>query len=336
MTRTRAKKPEFYQDFMSTGFFPDSNKIIKYLDSSNYWIFKTGRKVYKVKKKLETQSQIALDEIFCKDAVESLNLHSPDLETELLCVRKEEDRFTLEKKSKKKALYSIISMNQLSDRHFLDVIIKKGKITEQMIDDIAAFLVRFHEVAQTAASKEEGTPEKLNAVLQDLFYQSKKYLGSTISQAVIDMIFHPLEKFLVDNRKLFLRRIKKGYIKKVHGCFIPKKINIQKESVFALSRSTDPLKNRFTDVGSDVADLIVELNQAEQKNLAEHFMKKYSRLSGDKEAKLVVPFYRAMKCLSSGNMHSAAMRNVSKERAANHQKLATEYYEQIIDIVHKL
>ena len=322
---------------MREDFFPDTNKIIiKYQESSNFWIFKTGKRVYKVKKKAATQSSIALDELFCKEAVATINIHSPSLETELMCVVRDGDQYTLQKKDKKIGLYTVIAMNQLLDRHFLDTIIEKGKVSEKMIGQIVDFLYRFHEQTSKSNSKEDGTPEHLNALLQDLFYQSKKYLGVTISQAIIDMILHPLEKYLVNHRKLFLRRIKKGFIKKTHGCFIPGKINIQKDTVVALSRSTDPLKNKHTDVAADLADLIVELNQAELGDLSAYLIKRYSRISGDKEIKQILPFYRAIKCLTIGNKHSVAMQNSTGNVAAVHQSRATRYYEQIIDIMHKL
>ena len=336
MIRNKIKKPEFYRDFMSEGFFANANKIIKYQESSNYWIFKTGKKVYKIKKKTTAQNAIALDEIFCKEIVSSQIQHSPELETELLFIREENGRFVVDRDNKKTPRYCGIVMNQLTERYFLDVIIGKKKVTKKMIALTAEFLLRLHKLTPVATFKEEGTPEQLHSILQDLIYQSKKYLGQTMSQAVIDMILRPLEKFLTDHRKLFLKRIRKGYVKKVHGCFIPKKINIHKGSVNVLSRSSDQLKNRFSDVASDVADLVVELNQADQKELADFLAKTYSHIGGDKEIKQLLPFYRAMRCLNLGNKHSVTMRSSSKQQALIHQSRAKKYYEQIIDIVHKL
>ena len=336
MTRTKAKKPEIYRDFMGEGFFPDANKITKYQESSNYWIFKTGKKVYKIKKKITGKSAIALDEIFCREIVASLVLHSPDLEAELFYVHKENNHFLVDRHNKKGASYYGVAMNQLSDRYFFDAIIGKGKATNGMIQLVAGFLAHFHELVPKTSAKEDGTPEQLGAILQDLFYQSKKYLGVTMSQVVIDMVLHPLERFLVDNRKLFLRRIRKGYIRKIHGCFVPRKIHICEEKLNVLSRSDDLLKRRFADVASDVADLTVELDQAGERGLAESLVKAYSGIGNDKELRLILPFYRAMKCLSLGNRHSVAMEGVAKRQVSHHRQRAIQYYEQTIDIARTL
>lgn len=336
MTQINREKPEFYRDFMSAGFFPNANKITKYRESSNYWIFKTGERAHKIRKESTSSSTVPLERVFCQEVLSLLTLHSPGLAAEPLYVRKEGERFVVDGEGKKAARYYGIAMNQLSDRHFLDVVIEKGKATEKTIAAVAESLTRFHERTPTASSKEEGTPEQLHSILQDLLYQSKKYLGQTMSQATIGMILHPLERFLLDSRRLLLKRIRKGRIKKIHGCFIPRKINICKGAVNILARSSDPLKNRFADVASDVADLVVELNQAGKRELADFLERAYTQLSDDKEIRQVLPFYRAMKCLTLGNRHSAAMRNLPKRKASMHQDRAKRYYEQTIDVVHRM
>lgn len=331
---TRAIKPEFYKTFMQKGFFPNANKIIKYQESTNYWIFKTGQRVYKVKKKDTTQSTIALDEVFCKEIVAVVNQHSPELETEILGVKSEGDNYVVSSDINS-ALYNAISMKQLPDRSFLKAMCKKNTLTEITIDQIVGFLHAFHEKAVASENKNDCNIDVLKARLRDLYYQSKKHLGVTITQAMIDMTLHPLEKFINDHKKLFNRRIKNGYIKKVHGCFVPRKINVQKEQIQALGRTSDPLKIRFNDVTSDIADLIVELNQQGQSEKADYFVKQYSRLSGDKDMKSVLPIYQAIKCMYMGTKHSVAMKFESKNKD-EHLNIAKHYYDQIIDIVHRL
>mgnify|MGYP000067776974 FL=1 len=331
---TRAMKPEFYKTFMKKGFFPSANKIIKYQESTNYWIFKTGQHVFKVKKKDTTQSTIALDEIFCKEIVAVVNQHSPGLETQLIGVKSQDDIHTITS-DLNSASYHAISMKQLPDRCFLKAMSNKNSLTFGIIDQIVEFLYPFHEQALVSENKNECNIDTLTARLRDLYYQSKKHLGVTITQAMIDMTLHPLEKFLNDNKKLFNRRIKKGFIRKVHGCFVPRKINVQKDTVFALGRTTDPLKIRFNDVAADIADLVVELNQCDHTEMAEYFIKQYTRLSGDKDIKLVLPIYQAIKCMYMGTKHSVAMKFESKNKD-EHLRIAKHYYDQIIHIVRKL
>jgi uncharacterized protein len=331
---TRAIKPEFYKTFMKKGFFPEANKIIKYQESTNYWIFKTGQHLYKVKKKDSTQSTIALDQIFCKEIVTVVNQHSPGLETEHIGVKSQDDTYSFTS-DLNSVSYNAISMKQLPDRCFLKAMSNKNNVTKEVIDQIVEFLHNFHEKVIVTEDKNACNIDTLKTRLGDLYYQSKKHLGVTITRAMIDMTLHPLEKFLNDNKKLFNRRIKKGFIRKVHGCFVPRKINVQKDEVLALGRTTDPLKIRFNDVTADLADLVVELNQCNHTDMAEYFVKQYTRLSGDKDIKFVLPVYQAIKCMYMGTKHSVAMKFEEKNKD-EHLKIAKHYYDQIIDIVHKL
>lgn len=322
---------------MEKGFFPDSNKIIKYQESQNYWIFKTGKKIYKVKKTENTKSAVSLEEVFCKEIVGLIQQHSPGLEPELVTLIQQADSFyfTDQPNTTSELMFHAIKMNQLPERCFLDIIINKEKLTESILDPVCNYLYNFHQNTQISDSKDQGTPDSLNLRLQDLIYQSKKYLNITITQTMIDLILRPLEKYLSDNRKLFLRRIKKQAIKKVHGCFIPRKININKDEVMVLAKTSDPLRNCYFDVASDLSDLTVQLRNADLNDLSDYFVTKYCKLSNDREVKQVLPVYQALKCLTLGLENSIAMQQTTKNEETIKQT-ATKYYEHAIDVVNQL
>ncbi|NQU62844.1 MAG: hypothetical protein HQ517_00970, partial [SAR324 cluster bacterium] len=287
---------------MEKDYFPGSTKNIKYHESHNYWIFKTGQKIYKVKKREESKSSASLEEIFCQETLRRLHAYSPMLQAEKSTIKINEHRFQLDfdNQISSPALYHVIIMNQLADRYFLNNIISKGKLSEKTLDSISKFLFELHEKAEPTPSKDDGTSDSLLQKLNDLIYQSKKYLGDTIRQPMIDMTVRPLEKYIVDNRKLFMRRNKKGFIREVHGCFIPRKIHAGKDAISALAKTTDPLRNRYCDIVSDIADLTVELRQGGEGVLATYFIESYCSNTDDREIKIILPIYQALKCLSQG------------------------------------
>ncbi|MDH5560035.1 MAG: hypothetical protein OEY59_04180 [Deltaproteobacteria bacterium] len=338
MTYLKLGKPEFYKDTMKPDFFLNANKIVKYQESYNYWIYSTGKKVYKVKKKEAMSSAISLDKVFCTEIVDLISRHSPELEAEVQTLHKSKDSFGLFPLDSQvsKNPYYVIVMNQLSSRLFLDKLILKNMVSESMLEMLSRFLIQFHQATQAATSKNAPTADFLSAKLEDLFYQSRKYLSQTISQAVIDMTQHPLERYFHDAKKLIARRTKKGCVKKVHGCFVPRKINLQKDLVLCLGKSAEPLKNQYMDVASDIADLTVELSHFKLGNEAGIFTESYQKLSKDKELPLIMPIFLALRCLSQGLKHSMATEFTKGEEKQQHQKRAASYYEQLIPIVKKL
>ncbi len=338
MPKKKSPKPEFYRSFMKEGFFPNSNKITRFEESENYWIFKTGAKIYKVKKEAEVKSAVPLEEIFCNEISRQIQLHSPDLECQVFNVKKDNDSFVVDWNNNiaSKPVNYMLAMNQLSDRGFLSNIIKKNKLSESNLNQICTHLINFHEKAKTSESKDDGSPDMLTSKFENFYYQSKKFLGVTITKAMIDMTLRPLKRYLVDNRKTYLRRLKQGNIRMVQGCFIPRKIHVTKDGVNVLGKTSDPLKERYNDVASDVADLTVELQMAGQKEMSNYFINKYCQLSGDKEISTVLPVHQALKCLNLGLKYSIRINEFDGKESDCIKRLAKKYYEQTIEVVHGL
>lgn len=338
MSKKKSAKPDIYRSFMTEGFFPNANKITKFEESENYWIFKTGKKVIKVKKKIGRTSTIPLEEIFCREIVALLQAHSPALEAQAISVIKSGDAFLIDwdHSHSETPSYFAICMNQLPDRGFLSNLISQNKLTEPILKQVSQHLVDFHQSTKVSDSKDAGTPELISTKLDDLFYQSKKYLNVTITQAIIDMTFRPMQKYLTDNRKLLLKRIKKENIRLVHGCLIPRKIHAAKEGINLLGKTNDPLKNRFNDVASDLADLTVELNLAGLPESSKYLADTYAKISGDREIKQVLPLYQALRCLDLGLKHSILSNQSDDTCSETEKSLARRYYEQTIEVVRGL
>lgn len=323
---------------METQLFPDANKITKFQESANYWIFKTGKKIVKVKKREAVKSTASLEEIFCNEMSRRMQIHSPGLEVELATVKEDQQVFRLDRDNSiaSPVLYFALVMNQLQDRYFLDNIIAKGRLKEKLMVNISQFLLQFHADAQPSPGKNDGTADSLIQKLNDLIYQSKKYLGETITQPMIDMTFHPLEKYINDNRKLLGRRVRKGLVKEIHGCFIPRKIHVEKGTILALGKTSDPLRDRYCDVVSDIADLAVELTHAGQGDMVPGLVDHYCAQTEEPDTKSILPIYLALKCLSQGLQYSVTYQQFDEKTADAKKAKATAYYEQAIEVVHQL
>ena len=338
MVKSRSLKPEFYKCFMQKGFFPNGNKITKYEESSNYWIFKTGETVYKVKKKEEVQSTIVFEEQFCNEIIAQTNTHSAGLNPEIGYVKKNNSAYVIENAvgSLDDVLFYVLIMKQLPDRYFLDKAIKKGSLKKKTLEQVCLTLAAFHQMARLPDHKDDGTPDKIRTDMENLFYQSKKHVGVTISQAMIDIAHRPMDTFLKNHKKLFLRRIRNQCIRYVHGCFIPRKIHVHQNKTLFLARTSDPFKDRYADVATDIADLTIELLRIDAGQLADQFTNRYIEITGDQELGPILKFYQVMKCLAKGLKHSVDMERTFKGDSTNHLANAKSYYEQAIDVVHQL
>lgn len=331
----RPTKPDFYKSFMEEGFFPDSNKIVKYIESQSYWMFKTGQKIYKIKKPFENELSSHLDKLFCKDAVKIMNLHSPTLECVEKMVTKNQDQYFLEN-STSMGLFFGIEMHQLQSQFFVDRLIEKKKINSTHIDKIVHFLAEFHQKAIPAPTEEGGSPEFLINRINDFFYQSKKFIDITITQPLIDLSFFPLERFVQKQKKLLLKRLKKKLVREIHGNFIPSKIHVQGELVQVLSKTEHPLRNKFGDVAIDLAQLVISLKKEGLHQLAVEFVEGYVAETNDKDIQEILPFYQSIACFNSGLRNSKKMAAEQGKEAEKYKETAIKCYEQSIEEIRQL
>lgn len=330
---TRASKPEFYKSLMEPGFYPEANKNIKYQESGNYWIFKTGQKVYKVRKPQAQKSAIDLDLVFCQETERTSNHYSPSLETQLKYLVPEGEGHVLADAPQPGGWYLLVQ-NQLADRGFLSALLEKDKLKAEHLKSIAAHLAGAHQEAKACDAKSTvGSPEDLKSQIDALIYQSKKHMGDCITQPMIDMTMRPVERFLETHKKLLGQRARKGFVKAHHGCVTPEKIHLQSGEVALLARREDPLKHRFKDVASDVADLSCSLVFAEKKELAQGFVEEYVALTKDEQLKVILPLYQLIFALAQG-LHHSLLR--LEETPEEHQAKAKEYYELMVELARTL
>ncbi|NIP71633.1 MAG: hypothetical protein GWO16_00730, partial [Gammaproteobacteria bacterium] len=95
-------------------------------------------------------------------------------------------------------------------------------------------------------------PEHLHGLLEEVTYQTKKYVGITANEALLELVTRPLGRFLEDTRKLTLRRMKRGRIVDGHGAFVPEHVYLRGTDLRAIGPLDGQAKFRVLDAAHDV------------------------------------------------------------------------------------
>lgn len=329
----RSAKPEFYKALMNPEFYSSANKSIKFQESENFWIFKAGAQVFKVKKPTESKSSIDLDQVFCFETLKAQETRSPALETKLCYLVKDGENYSLAEQPGGEKSYYVLSQLQLPDRVFFSYFLAKEKLKSTHVKQVGTFLAELHGQAKENNARDIGGIEDLKAQVDDLIYQSKKHLGVTLTQPILDMMLRPVVKYLDSHKKNFGQRGRKGFVKEVHGGFSPRKIALQQSQVLCLFRSDDPLKDRYKDVASDLADLSLELIFAGQKELAQELVEAYISQSQDEQMSLILPLYQVIQALRQGLNFSLLRLEEDEEE---NKTMAIRYYELMVELARTL
>ena len=192
-------------------------------------------------------------------------------------------------------------MENLPERRFLSSLIKKKNAGPADLSLAAVQLADIHaDSGMSVREGETGKAERFQALCDDMLYQMKRYFDPSITQPIIDMIRHPLDKFIHSKSNVFGKRLRKGRVVQGHGALLPEHIHIQGETVRFLSPHEVYKKYSVLDAAHDVSTLMVDLIVANEKELADHFLQKYKEASKDKDLESILPAYQTYCALKHG------------------------------------
>jgi len=194
-----------------------------------------------------------------------------------------------------------LKMEALADQCSLTQLLAKDKLTIKHISKIATRIAEIHAVSPAKdTATVSGKPESFRALCEDMLFQLKRYFEASLTQPILDMIRHPLEKFIDDNKRLFSKRQKKGRIVLGHGAFLPEHIFVNGDQVYFISPQEVQKKLAVLDVANDVSSLTVELARMGKNELFDAFVQQYLEVSNDQDLLKMLPLYQTYCALKQG------------------------------------
>ena len=316
-----AKKayPEFHKALLNQSLYPSASRRIKFEETGTSYLYRTGDHLYKIRKDSPVYSSLAIKEAYAHEALRVGERWAPGCYEAVVPIVQTESGYALGGEGEEVAY--AVRIKQLSGHYWLSDLLAHGKATQTAIGRLARYLADEHQ-AHAAPDKaaEVGRPEHLRGLVEEIAYQAKKYIGQTLTDAMYDMTMRPLERFLDEGRKLFLRRQKRDRVVDGHGAFIPEHIYMRGKDVLAVSALETHRKYRLLDAANDVATLLNELNLADAKETADLFLKRYVTASRDRELEKILPVYEAFQAMRRGLVYSE--RQVDAANAAASEDFA--------------
>ncbi|MDP7615282.1 MAG: hypothetical protein QF778_08220 [SAR324 cluster bacterium] len=280
--------------------YHNSPKTIKLRETSTSFLFKADDQLYKIKKLGNEYATLAVKEAFCREECRLSQRFNPNWPLEVLPVMEHNSELKIGGTEGEIIEYAL-KMEALADQWSLSQLLAKDKLTIKHISKIATRIAEIHAVSpakDTAAVS--GKPESFRALCDDMLFQLKRYFEASLTQPILDMIRHPLEKFINDNKRLFNKRQKKGRIVLGHGAFLPEHIFVCGDQVHFISPQEVQKKLAVLDVANDVSSLTVELARMGKTELFDAFVQQYLEVSNDQDLLKMLPLYQTYCALKQG------------------------------------
>ena len=259
-------------------------------------ILLTGPRAYKLKKPVDfgflNFSTLELRELNCRREVALNGRLAPEVYLGVEPVRFDGTRFSIGNGDGAIVDWAVV-MEQLDDELLGVGVLERGHLTREMLDELVDILVPFYQGARRGSDVDAyGTIEAIKFNTDENFVQTESYIGKLISRDRFEHIQHWTDKFYVDRKDLFERRILEGRIRECHGdLHLDNIFFCHPPVVFDCIEFNDRLA--CGDVAMDIGFLAMDLDARGRSDLSQYFVDRFVAASGDDDLRELLDFYKA-------------------------------------------
>ena len=275
-------------------------KSIKLRETDSSYLFEGDDWLYKIKKEGNEFPTLAVKEAYCHEECRLSQSFNPNWTSNVLTILEQNGDIKIGGTEGEPVEYAL-QMGKLPEKWLLSGLLGNDAVSKKNMKNIAERISEIHS-NNSAKDKaaESGKAESFRALCDDMLFQMKRYFDASMTQPILDIIRHPLEKFIDQNKRLFSKRHQKGRIVHGHGAFLPEHIFVSEKDVYFISPQEVHRKLADLDVANDVSSLTVELKRLGKHELAETFLNHYLEISKDLDLQKMLPLYQTYCSLKQG------------------------------------
>jgi len=294
------------ESLLKTEAYPHKPQGIELVQTQMSFLFLTGDYVYKIKKPVNLgyldYTTLEKRHFFCCQEVELNRRLCPDTYLDVVAISEDENGIHIEGQGK--VIEYAVKMKQLPKDRMMDVLLRRGQVSREMISSVAEKLVQFHRGAQTSLEITGfGNLSVIQQNIDENFAQTGKYIGVSVSLVTYNEIKKYSRDFIANNNSLFLKRVKEGRIRDCHGDLHAAHICFTSDiCIYDCIEFND--RFRYADVASEVAFLAMDLDRYQVTALSRYMVGTYVNLSGDKELLKLLNFYKCYRAYVRGKVAS--------------------------------
>lgn len=326
--------PDFVKYLLNDKAYPHPASEVKLVQTHISYVLLAGDFVYKFKKPVDFGfldfTTLEKRKYFCEQELALNRRLCPTLYLGLVAVNQKGKTMNLEGPGE--VVEYGVKMKRMPEKRMMSNLIKAGKLTAKMIDDIVKVLVPFYEKAD-GAEKHFGTPQAVSVNVLENFDQTENFVGGDeLRKDQYDLISRYSRLFLT-SEDLFQQRIDAGRIRDCHGDLYSANICLA-DKVYIYDCIEFNQRFRYCDVASDVAFLAMDLDFNELEDLSSYFIDTFIKASGDQGLLDMLNFYKCYRAYVRGKIglftasapevDPATKRN-SLDQAKKYFKLAERY-----------
>ncbi len=304
---------------LDPGFYDHPVDQVKLIETHISWVFLTGRYAFKVKKPVDFGfldfTRLEKRKFYCEEEVRLNSRLAEEIYLNVIPITKAGGTFQLDGEGE--AVEYAVRMNEFDQQCLLEHLLEHKRISLEHIEQLADTLCAFHQRIAVAGggvdfgnSAEVIKPVEQNfSVLQPILPDDDD-LGKlyTIKNATMDIYasIHPK----LDERK------QQGFIRECHGDMHLGNIALINDRILIFDgiEFNDSLK--WIDTMSELAFLVMDLQDHGETGFADHLLNRYLQNSGDYTGMEVFRFYQLYRAMVRAKVTGLRLRQHARSSEA--------------------
>jgi uncharacterized protein len=295
------------------------------LETHISWVILTGEHAYKIKKPVSLGflnfSTLEARRRYCEDELRLNRRLAPSIYQAVVPITGSVDNPTVAGSGT--AIEYAVKMREFPQSALASHLLGNGALGAAPIDALAARIAAFHAGTGVAApGSPYGAPDSVLAPARENFSELKRLLPDAADHSRIAEVGAWAEREFQERWALFDARYTQGFVRECHG-------DLHLGNIVMLDGVLTPFDCiefnpalRWIDVMSEVAFLLMDLEDRGRMDLAGRFLNTYLEASGDYAGLSVLRFYRVYRAMVRAKVHAlrAAQEGIS---AAERERLLT-------------
>lgn len=295
--------PPFIRALLDPAAYPHPVDSVRLIQTHVSYVFLAGEHVYKVKKPVNFGfldfSTPAKRRYYCRQEV-ALNARlCSNTYLGVSRIRERNGRVSIDGPGR--VIDYAVHMRRLPAERMMDRLLESGGLTDAMLRELAQRLALFHAGSQTDRRVAKYGDWAIRYAWDENIRQWADYIGDTIS-AERDRIIRAYGKaFIAREGELLRRRVAELRIRDCHGdlrsdavCFT--------DGVCIYDCIDFNRRLRYTDVAGDVGFLAMDMDYRGHGERAAAFVDAYVDVSGDRDLRGVIDFYKCYRACVRGKV----------------------------------
>ncbi len=279
---------------------------IRVLETHISWVLLTGDYAYKVKKPVDLGfldfSTLEKRRHYCEEELRLNRRLAPDLYLEVVTLR---GTPAAPRIGGEGPLFDYaVKMREFPQEALASKMLGRGRFDAGEIDALAALIAEFHAAAAPAGAAEPlGTPEIVCAAALQNFEQIMPRLRLARDKEAVQLLREWTEREFRARRDELAARKRRGYVRECHGDLHLGNIVVRDGRPVPFDCIEFNEQLRWIDVASEVAFVVMDLDDRGRPDLGWRFLNRYLEASGDYDALAVLRFYLVYRALVRAKVH---------------------------------